>query len=335
MLIPRFKSMSLKRMKMYVDEINKNFGKNKILTALDMCNCLVRYGTGYLDYTVFGFANIHGKARKTFMTNSMNREISLMTNNREFAHILKDKVEFHEKLGEFTGREYINLNKASSEEFKAFCQGKEKIFIKNPVSFGGQGVRCCHLDEVEDFDALYTELVQDGFILAEEEIKQHHILNELCPSCINSMRVVTLRGADNNFYVLYSLLRVGSGAKDVDNITSGGMYILLDDNGKSISRAFCDKTALYYDTHPLTGVSFTDFQVPLYEESIELCKRAAAAVSEIGYVGWDVAITEKGPVLIEGNVLPGYDMAQNTNLSGKKEGILPKVKKIPGFEKLG
>lgn len=334
MLIPRFQSMSLKRMKMYIDEINKNFGKNKVLTALDMCNCLVRYGTGYLDYTVFGFANIHGKARKTFMTNSMNRKVSLQTNNHDYSHILKDKVEFHEKLGEFTGRGFLNLNKANAEDFKNFCDGKEKVFIKNPVSFGGQGVKCFRINEIEDFDKLYNELKAEGFVLVEEEIRQHKVLNELCPSCINSMRVVTLRGADNKFYVLYSLLRIGSGAKDVDNITSGGMYLLLDDNGKSISKAFCDKTALYYEVHPMTKVSLTDFQVPLFNEAIEMCKKAAATVPEIGYVGWDVAITENGPVLIEGNVLPGYDMAQNTNLSGKKEGILPKVRKIPGFENL-
>lgn len=334
MLIPRFQSMSLKRMKMYIDEINKNFGKNKAATALDMCNCLVRYGTGYLDYTVFGFANIHGKARKTFMTNAMNRKVSMQTNNPAYSHFLKNKSEFHETYKDFTGRSFLDLTNASAEEFKNFCNGKEKVFIKNPVSFGGQGVRCYHINEITDFDALYNELKADGFILVEEEIIQHRTLHDLCPSCINSLRVVTLRGDDGKFYFLYSLLRIGSGAKDVDNITSGGMYMLLDDNGKSISRAFCDKTALYYDTHPMTGVQLKGFQVPLFKEAIELCLKAAEVVPEIGYVGWDVAITENGPVLIEGNVLPGYDMAQNTNLSGKKEGILPKVRTIPGFETL-
>ena len=334
MLIPRFQSMSLKRMKMYIDEINKNFGKNKAVTALDMCNCLVRYGTGYLDYTVFGFANIHGKARKTFMTNAMNRKVSMQTNNPEYSHFLKNKSEFHEKYREFTGREFLNMETAGAEDFRKFCDGKEKIFVKNPVSFGGQGVKCVHVDEIKDFGTELKELVENGYILAEEEIRQHSVLNELCPSCINSLRIVTLRGADNKFYFLYALLRIGSGAKDVDNITSGGMYMLLDDDGKSISRAFCDKTALYYDEHPMTGVKLKGFQVPLFKEAVDLCLKASEAVPEIGYVVWDVAITENGPVLIEGNVLPGYDMAQNTNLSGKKEGILPKVRTIPGFENL-
>ena len=40
---------------------------------------------------------------------------------------------------------------------------------------------------------------------------------------------------------------------------------------------------------------------------LDLTARAAAVVPEVGYVGWDVAIAENGPVLIEGNSLSaGY-----------------------------
>ena len=40
----------------------------RLLILIDMLWCVVRYGIGYLDYKVFGFAFIHGEARKTFMT---------------------------------------------------------------------------------------------------------------------------------------------------------------------------------------------------------------------------------------------------------------------------
>ena len=38
---------------------------------------------------------------------------------------------------------------------------------------------------------------------------------------------------------------------------------------------------------------------------------AAQRVPQVGYVGWDVAMAEDGPLLIEGNTMPGYDMPQN------------------------
>ena len=39
------------------------------------------------------------------------------------------------------------------------------------------------------------------------------------------------------------------------------------------------------------------------------------------YVGWDVAITPDGPVLVEGNDLPGYDMCQNHRFHDDGRGI--------------
>jgi glutathione synthase/RimK-type ligase-like ATP-grasp enzyme len=47
------------------------------------------------------------------------------------------------------------------------------------------------------------------------------------------------------------------------------------------------------------------------EEVYELVKEAAARCPETPYVGWDVAIREDGPVLIEGNGCSGcFNMYQ-------------------------
>ena len=54
----RVKSMSLKRMNMYIAQIQKNYGANRLFTAADMCVCAAKRGIGYLDYTVFGFAKV-------------------------------------------------------------------------------------------------------------------------------------------------------------------------------------------------------------------------------------------------------------------------------------
>ena len=333
-LVARIKSMSLKRMNMYITEIHKNYGKNRAVTAIDMCRCALNYGIGYLDYTVFGFVNVKGEDRKTFLTYNKNTALAAMANDKEYTHFFKNKLDFNERFAGFIGRNYIDLNKADENEFEAFCKKYETVFAKYPASFGGQMIRCIKIQEISDFNALYNELKNEGQVLIEEKIIQHHTMNELCSRSVNSVRVVTLRGKEGSVHYLYSLLRIGSGNKDVDNITSGGMYILLDEKGKSISKAFCDKTALYYDKHPVSGVSLTDFAVPMHDEAVALCIKAADVVPQIGYVGWDVAVTENGPVLIEGNVLPGYDMCQNTNLSGKKKGILPVIRSISGYENL-
>ncbi len=53
--------------------------------------------------------------------------------------------------------------------------------------------------------------------------------------------------------------------------------------------------------HPVTGVDIVGFQIPYWEESLELVKEAALLHKENRSIGWDVAITNKGPDLIEGN----------------------------------
>lgn len=55
-----------------------------------------------------------------------------------------------------------------------------------------------------------------------------------------------------------------------------------------------------------------------------MCCRAAFVEPHMRYVGWDVAITPDGPVFVEGNNLPGYDMVQNSR--HRDEGVLPLFK---------
>lgn len=330
----RIKSMSFKRMNMYIDQIHKNYGSNRFLTAADMCVCAATRGIGYLDYTVFGFAKVKGKKRDTFLTYNKNVALSSSANDPEYTPFFKDKLKFDETFSAFIGREWLNLEKANEEEFSAFCKKHKTVFAKYPRSFGGQQIEKVETSEATDFSALYKKLKENGQVLIEEKIKQHPIMTELCPSSVNSVRIVTLRDKNGEVHYLYSLLRFGNGTKAVDNITSGGMYILLDKDGKSASKAFCDKTGLFYDTHPMTGVDLLNFCVPMHEKAVELCKKAADVIPQVGYIGWDAAITENGPLLIEGNVLPGYDMYQNYNLSGKDTGILPVIHAIAGYENL-
>ena len=330
----RVKSMSLKRMNMYITQIHENYGANRLLTAADMCVCAAKRGIGYLDYTVFGFAKVKGAKRDTFLTYNKNVALSSMANDPEYTPFFKDKLKFDEAFSEFIGREWLNLEKADESEFAAFCKKHKTVFAKYPRSFGGQQIEKIETDENTDFSALYNTLKENGQVLIEEKIKQHPAMNALCPSSVNSIRIVTLRDKNGGVHYLYSLLRFGNGTKAVDNITSGGMYILLDENGKSASKAFCDKTGLFYDTHPMTGVDLLNFAVPMHNEAVALCKKGADVVPQVGYIGWDAAITENGPVLIEGNVLPGYDMFQNYNLSGKDTGILPVIHEIPGYGNL-
>ena len=206
---------------------------------------------------------------------------------------------------------------------------RKAVFAKVTTSFGGQGLEKIQLDAVSDYEALYDRLLSEKKTLVEDALLQNEAMASLCPQSVNTLRMVTVFYGGQAHYV-YGLVRMGNGKNAVDNISAGGLYALLNDDGTLSPKAFCDKKSAYYEAHPASGVRFGSFSVPYFAQAKALCLTAAALEQKVGYVGWDVAVTKDGPVLIEGNHLPGYDMCQNHGLNGSRTGILPRFEAIVG-----
>ena len=328
-LLRRAKGASFKRMNQNIQAIHKETGKNRLFVLLDMLWCTARYGVGYLDYHVFGFAQNRGKNRKTFMTMHHNIGLTRMVNDAALYPIMNDKIQFLEVYHDFVGRKWTDLRISGADGLRVLCSDSQTVFAKPVSDFGGTGVERITLESDTDFEALCSRLMDGNQYLVEEAVVQHRDLNKLCPSSVNTLRIVTLT-LQGQPYFLYALLRVGSGNNHVDNISSGGMYTLIGNDGILEFPAFCDKTGLYYHRHPVTGTDFCGFVIPMFREAVELCLKAAQVKPGLAYIGWDVAITPECPVLIEGNILPGYDMAQNAKFHPDGKGLLPVVEAILG-----
>ena len=81
------------------------------------------------------------------------------------------------------------------------------------------------------------------------------------------------------------------------------------------------------EVHPYTGTPIVGFTFPFGRRSLELCLRAAHVVPQVGYVGWDVCVTENGPVLIEGNKCPAMIFCRCPHVPDKM-GVLPRYQTI-------
>ena len=226
----RVGSASVKRMKQNIDIIHQETGVSKAFLAMDMLHCTVTYNIGYLDYRVFGFAeNRDPKNRRTYMTMHHNSVLSNKLNDRQAIAVFIDKSRFNRRFASFLHRDYILLNESSAADFAAFCKGRTSVFAKVTDSFGGQGLELIALDEDTDYRALYERLKAEKKLLVEETIRQHPQMEKLCPSSVNTLRVVTVM-KDGTPHFVYALLRAGNGKNRFDNITTGGMYALIDNN---------------------------------------------------------------------------------------------------------
>ena len=185
---------------------------------------------------------------------------------------------------DFLKREYLNLKKPILNHFVHFVPEKNRSLPNRQKHSAGLGVRKIHLDANTDLKELYESLIRDGFFLVEETIRQHEEMNRICARSINTLRITTLTGPDGKPQCAYVLMRIGNGKTDVDNVTSGGMYTWVSEDGVLHFPAFCDKQATFFDRHPASGTVFEGFKVPYYHEAVALCLQAAAKLPQIRYV---------------------------------------------------
>ena len=173
-----------------------------------------------------------------------------------------------------------------------------------------------------DIGQVYQELIDTKRTLVEEYVIQHDEMNKLCSSSVNTLRIVTLRKNDKT-HIMLRVIRIGDGKHDVDNFHSGGMYSYFDEKGVIMCAAM-DRENKIYTIHPVTKTKIKGFKIPYYKEAIDLAIEASKKVPQVTYVGFDIAITNKGPILIEGNETPGYDVYQSKMCMNKnKEGMKP------------
>src|SRR5699024_10334690 len=86
-----------------------------------------------------------------------------------------------------------------------------------------------------------------------------------------------------------------------DNAAEGGIYASVDVKTGALDSIAINNSRVQYERHPITNQAIKGFQIPFWDDVIEICKKAALEVPEVMCVGWDVAITNEGPVMIEGN----------------------------------
>jgi hypothetical protein len=86
-----------------------------------------------------------------------------------------------------------------------------------------------------------------------------------------------------------------------------------------------------YQEHPDTGIRFEGRTVPFYDDAVALCRRAHFALApDLFVIGWDVAITPRGPVTLEANLFPmlSEEMFQPGDMAAYKAGLLARLQRL-------
>lgn len=302
-------------------------GKSRLFILMDVVKCAVRYGAGFNDYLLCEFYNLNDSQRATYVTRSVNNKLVSMLNDREYYHFFSVKKDFYNRFSEYLGRDWLDFSEATPERFRAFLEGRREIMVKPAAESGGKGVEKLNVKDFPSLDTLYRTLQEKQIGVVEEVIVQHPEMSRLNRSSLNTLRVVTIVNRTGP-HIVYAHVRIGNHGRPVDNLHSGGMFAPIDlDTGKIQYPAY-DKDRITYEVHPDTGTRIQGFQIPFWEETKALCLKAATVVPQMKYIGWDVGVTENGPLFVEGNDMPGYDILQMPPHTPDKIGMLPRFREF-------
>lgn len=318
------KNINFKNMIKVTKKISKKTNKKFFIIFLDIIYSALIYGAGYYDYQEFEFYNLNHQLRKTYLTRIKNNKIIKKYNDKNAFYKFDNKLIFNKIFKDYIKRDYLLLNNKNYYLFKEFVK-KHKLFIVKPVDgTGGKGIQKIKINYKTDLKSLFNNLINNNQILMEEYIHQHHKINQLYNKSVNTLRLFTFYDG-NKTYILNSVFKLGNGGV-IDNFSSGGMYTFVDENGQVIVPAIDQNDDIYY-IHPLTKKAILGFLVPMYSDACQLAKEAALLVPKIKYIGWDIAITDKGPLIIEGNCFPGVFQIK-PSLNNNQEGLIPKYRKV-------
>jgi len=327
------KNASLDKMKQAINAVHERSGKSKLSIFLDMAWCTLRYGSGYYDYEIFAFYNLTPAQRKTYVTRFISKKLNMFLNDVNYCHYFDNKDEFYEKFGDFTGRRFLDLSKASQEDVAAFVEGKDQIFCKLRSKTCGIGCERLNIADFESIEKLYAYLKEKEFYTIEDVIKNHPDIAKLYDNAVNSMRIITLLDDDKNVNILYIVQKIGLNGSVIDN---NCMFSPVDqETGKIKYPAHSGDTTLgiVYTEHPNSHITIQGYQLPWVKEAVAMVKEAALRVPQVRYVGWDVASTPEGPIIIEGNTYCAHDFWQLPPHTPDKIGMLPRIMKLlPDFK---
>jgi hypothetical protein len=258
---------------------------------------------------------------------------SLQLNPYEYTSILKNKLNsdiYFRKFGlrmpklagyniqnHFYAGNRTRSLKASEEVIKYFSElmtanKLDSLFLRPIDSLGGKGCHKLHLETLDnDLIDVIDDLFQGSYVYTEV-IHQHPDIDRIHSASVNTLRLITFANNSGNIKLLSAAIRFGVGDGIVHNLHSGGFLVGIDLETGVLDQ-FGWKTeptgrGELFTHHPGSGKKLEGFRVPFFKEACALVIEATQFLPKT-IIGWDVAIQEDGPVIIEGNHTPTFELS--------------------------
>lgn len=137
--------------------------------------------------------------------------------------------------------------------------------------------------------------------LIEERLRPHPELVRFIGSTLCTIRVQTIIAVDGMPRIVAAVFKLQPKPVGVDHLIHGAVGCWVDLETGVLGRGRTRGSLEYATLIPDTNTSFVGFRLPCWEETKDLALRAAGAFPWARSIGWDIALSDRGPVLVEGN----------------------------------
>lgn len=288
----------------YIRHTRKVTGKSFLSIGLDVFFGVMRYNISILEYFQFRFFATGKSGRDSWAGTGYMYEYQRLMNPAGERHKLSDKVLFLQVYKEFVHHDHATLDelqRGTPVVGRLLQTASGRLVLKPSDGQCGRGIKVLDTAGLT-LEKLIAELQSSGTDYVEPFILQHENLNRLSPAGLNTVRIITQLNEQDEVNILGARLRITVN-NVVDNLAAGNIAASIDEvtgrvNGPGV---YGDMTIEPVLSHPVTGLELNRFQVPFWSETVAMVRKAALTDTGNRSIGWDVAITDAGPELIEGN----------------------------------
>lgn len=262
--------------------------------------CHFIYGSTAKEYFIYDFSELNHRGRKRYITEINRYRLYPAFNGAKKRVEMQSKYKAYQAFEKFYKRKVLYIGEETAEEeIRAFFSEWDRGILKPDMGGVGKGVEVVKLSDYDSTeDAVRYVLTKKNYVL-EEPLQQSGLLQQLHPQSVNTVRIYAVRLKDR-IQIFGSHLRSGRGDSVVDNAGQGGVIVSITDDGFSWTSGV-DEWKHVFRYHPDSGVLIPGMVMPEWDKAVAMIEEAMGVYPDIRFVGWDVAYTVKGWVIIEAN----------------------------------
>ena len=132
-------------------------------------------------------------------------------------------------------------------------------------------------------------------------LRPHEDIEALIGPCVSSVRMFVMSD-ENGCSLFRAAWKIPATANDADNFWRegnilAGVDVVTGKIGRTLVRTQSGTEPIA--EHPITGVAFDSMTFPHWDQMRETVLAAANQIPSCHFQGWDVALTDQGPILVE------------------------------------